>query len=255
MQQEKATPWILRFSIFRVPVTIHPMSWVVLAILGGAFGVEDDGDLLRVLVFVVAAMLVLLVHEFGHALVGRLTGGLVEKVEIAGMGGTTHFGVLPSTRVGFILMVLAGPLASLLAGGLFGVVFGLQIGNPWAGLCMAFEMPWVSTLSPGLQHQLMVGLYTHPMPEFLLRFYTTGMLVCFWWSLFNLLPIFPLDGGKLLGSVLNNYKLPCVLGVLLCAGLGIWAVLEARWFNVLILGYLGFINWQYLSVFLRRRSR
>ena len=63
-----------------------------------------------------------------------------------------------------------------------------------------------------------------------------------------------LDGGKLLGSVINNYAIPCVLGLLLCLGLGIWSLLEARWLNVMILGYLGFINWQYLAVFLRRRK-
>ena len=253
MSSPNSSAWTLRFSLFGIPVRIQPISWVVLAILGGAFGVDDGGDMRRVLTFVVAAMLVLLVHEFGHALTGRSTGAQVEGIEIAGMGGTTSFSTLSATRRGFMLTLLAGPLASLLLGALLGLMFGLQIGNAWVGLRLAFEMPWADTLSLDLQQQLMVGLYTHSVPEFLIQFYTTGMLVCFWWSLFNLLPVFPLDGGKLLGSVLNNYKIPCVLGLVVCVGLGIWALLEAQWFNVLILGYLGYINWQYLSVFRRPR--
>ncbi len=253
MNSPSPNAWTLRFSLFGIPVSIRPIAWVVLAILGGAFGVDDGGDLGRVLMFVVVAMLVLLVHEYGHALIGRATGALVEGIEVAGLGATTSFQLLPSTRWGFILTLLAGPLASLLLGAVFGLIFGLQIGNAWVGLRVAFEMPWASTLDLDLQHALMVGLYTHPMPEWLLHFYTTGMVVCFWWSVFNLLPIFPLDGGKLVGSLLNNYKIPCVLGLVLCLGLGIWNLLNAAWFNVMILGYLGYINWQYLSVFRRAR--
>lgn len=253
MNTPNSQAWTLRFSLFGIPVRIRPIAWVVLAILGGAFGVDDGGDLGRVLVFVAVAMLVLLVHEFGHALTGRATGAVVEEIEVAGMGASTNFVMLPPARWSFALVLLAGPLASLLLGALLGVLFGLQIGNAWVGLRVAFEMPWASTLSLDVQQQLMMGLYLHPMSEWLLAFYTTGMLVCFWWSLFNLLPIFPLDGGKLLGTLLNNYKLPCVLGLLICAGLGIWNVLEARWLNVMILGYLGYINWQYLRVFRRAR--
>ena len=251
MNSPQSSPWTLRFSLFGLPVSIHPVSWVVLAILGGALGVSDGGQLSRVLLFVVAGMLTLLVHEFGHALTGRATGALVERIEIAGMGGTTHFAMLPPRRLGYFLVVLAGPLATLVLGALLGLAFGLQLGNAWLGLRLAFLLPWVETLPLELQQQLMVGLYTHSVPELLLQFYVVGMSICFWWGLFNLLPIFPLDGGRLLGSVINNYAVPCVIGLVLSAGLAVWALIEAQWLNVMILGYLAFINWQYLAVFRR----
>lgn len=253
MSEQNSPRGVLNFRLFGIPVSIHPMSWLILAVLGGAFGVSDGEDLSRVAVFAVAGMLCLLVHEFGHALVGRATGAVVEGIEVAGLGGSTRFALLPPQRWAYGLVVLAGPLASLLLGGVLGAVFGLQLGNVWAGVRYAYLMPWMDTLPVGLQQELVMGLYTHEMLPFVQNAYTVGMLICFWWSVFNLLPVFPLDGGRLLGSVLNNYLVPCVLGLLICAGLGIWALLVGQWFNVMILGYLGFINWQYLSVF--RRSR
>lgn len=252
MNNQQSTTWTLRFVLFGIPVRIQPISWIVLALLGGAMGVNNAADLTHVALFVVAGMLCLLVHEFGHALVGRGTGAVVEGIEIAGMGGTTSFTMLPARRLGFMLTVLAGPLASLALGGVLGLCFGLQLGNAWAGLRYAFLMPWQSMLPLDLQQQIMIGLYQHPMPPLLMQAYTLGMLICFWWSLFNLLPLFPLDGGKLLGSILNNYLVPCVLGLLVSGGLSIWALIEGQWFNVMILGYLAFINWQYLRVFRAR---
>lgn len=253
MNSQNPSSWTLRFTLFGIPVRIQPISWLVLALLGGAMGVSGSADLARVALFVVAGMLCLLVHEFGHALTGRASGALVEGIEIAGMGGTTSFATLPPHRAGYLLTVLAGPLSSLLLGGVLGLCFGLQIGNVGAGLRYACLAPWQSMLPLDLQQEILLGLYHNPMPDFLIQGYTIGMLICFWWSLFNLLPIFPLDGGKLLGSLLNNYLIPCAIGLLVSAGLAVWALILGNWFNVMILGYLGFINWQYLKVFRARR--
>ena len=153
-----------------------------------------------------------------------------------------------------MLVVLAGPLASLLLGGLLGLCFGGLLGCPWAGVRYAYLMPWMEVLPYELQHELLLGLNAHEVSPVVLQAFTTGMLICFWWSIFNLLPIFPLDGGKLLGSVLNNYLIPCVLGLVAGSALAIWALIAGQWFNVMILGYLVFINWQYFRVLSRRNG-
>lgn len=254
MNEQNSPRGVLRFCLFGIPVSIHPYAWLLLAVLGGAFGVSDGEDLSRVAIFVVMGMLCLLVHEFGHALVGRAAGAVVEEVEVAGLGGATRFAMLPAGRGAYALVVLAGPVASLLLGGVLGLAFGAQLGNPWAGVRYAYLMPWMDTLPLGLQQELMLGLYTHAMLPFLLQVYSVGMLICFWWSLFNLLPVFPLDGGTLLGTLLNNYLVPCVIGLLLSGGLAIWALVDGQWFNMMILGYLAFINYQYLRVFRQKRG-
>ncbi len=255
MNSQNSQPWTLRFRVFGISVQILPVSWVVLALLGGAMRVNDAGSLSNVLLFVLAGMLCLLVHEFGHALVGRWAGAEVAGVEIAGMGGTTSYVTLPPHRSGYFLMTLAGPLASLLLGAVLGVCFGMQLGNVWAGVRYAFLMPWQDTLPLELQQQLVLGIYQYELSPMLLQAYSTGILICFWWSLFNLLPLFPLDGGRLLGSVLNNYLVPCVLGLVGSAVLAFWTLLAGQWFNVMILGYLAFINWQYFRVLRSRKTQ
>ena len=59
MNEQNSPRGVLNFRLFGIPVSIHPMSWVILAVLGGAFGVSDGDDLSRVAVFVVAGMLCL----------------------------------------------------------------------------------------------------------------------------------------------------------------------------------------------------
>ena len=204
MASSGSTRWTVQFRLFGILVTIHPISWLVLALLGGAMGVNDSAGLLRVGIFVVAGMLCLLVHELGHALSGRAVGAGVQGIEISGLGGSTSFSNMPRGRARYALMVFAGPLASLLLGVVLGLAFGLQLGNAWAGVRYAVLMPWMDTLPLALQQELLVGLYTHPMPELQQQAYTTGMLICFWWSVFNLLPIFPLDGGQIMQGLMKS---------------------------------------------------
>ena len=147
MYEQHAVRGEIRFTLWGVPVAIHPMSWVVLAIIGGGFGVSDKDSLVQVLCFVVAGMLTLLAHEFGHALVGRKLGGGNAAITIAGMGGITRHELAPSSRLNYFITVLAGPLASLLLGITGGAILGLQLGQLEIGIQLSLTMP-VGTISP-----------------------------------------------------------------------------------------------------------
>ncbi len=237
----------LTFFLWGIPVTIHPISWVMLLILGGGLGVDSGQQLASVLLFVVAAMLCLLVHEMGHALTGRKLTGCQPAISIAGLGGSTFTPRLPRTRSGYFLLVFAGPLASLLLGVVAGAFFGLQIGSVTDGIFFALTYPL--PIEPGIG--LLLTVQQADINHLLLLFYLHLFGVCVWWTIFNLLPIFPLDGGKLLGTLLNNDRTACVVGMvfggLLCALCLFWALLgSGSWFNVLIVGYLTYINYSCL---------
>lgn len=216
------------------------MSWIVLAIIGGGFGISDKDSLVQVLCFVVAGMLTLLAHEFGHALVGRKLGGGNAAITIAGMGGITRHEFAPSSRLNYFITVLAGPLASLLLGITGGAILGLQLGQLETGIQLSLTLP-VGTISPEAA-QVLLNSSISPT---LFKLYAVLFLICFWWSVFNLLPILPLDGGRLLATLLNNNRIVCIIGLILCGILALWSLISGSWFNFLIIGYLGWLNWQF----------
>ena len=240
MESNQETKGIIQFRLWGIPVAIHPMSWIVLAIIGGGFGISDKDSLVQVLCFVVAGMLTLLAHEFGHALVGRKLGGGNAAITIAGMGGITRHEFAPSSRLNYFITVLAGPLASLLLGITGGAILGLQLGQLEIGIQLSLTMP-VGTISPEAA-QVLLNSSISPT---LFKLYAVLFLICFWWSVFNLLPILPLDGGRLLATLLNNNRIVCIIGLILCGILALWSLISGSWFNFLIIGYLGWLNWQF----------
>jgi Zn-dependent protease len=150
-----------------------------------------------------ALFLIVLTHEFGHALACRSVGGKADRILLWPMGGVAY--VNPPQRAGAMLWsIAAGPLVNVaLAPLLFGaVVLSRSLG--WAQ-----SMPDLDTF---LNSLLYIDL---------------GLLV------FNLLPIYPLDGGQILRSVLwfmlgraRSLMVATVLGFVGAAGLIVVAVMS-----------------------------
>jgi Zn-dependent protease len=116
--------------------------------------------------------LIVLLHEFGHAFACRSVGGVAKKIVLWPLGGIAY--VIPPQRPGPSLWVAAaGPLVNLvLAPALFGLVL------------VATSLGWKET-RPDLDHYV-----------FAVFVINLGLLV------FNVLPIFPLDGGQMLRAFL-----------------------------------------------------
>lgn len=244
---QEAPRGTLSFELFGIPVSIHPVSWVMLALIGGGLGIDNKDSLVQTLLFVAAGMVTLLVHEFGHALVGRRVGAGPAAIAIAGLGGVTQHAALPPTRQGYFAMVAAGPLASLALGLAAGVLFGLAIGHPAAGLFSALllPLPGVIPVPDAFLAALSEGLTAHPLPPVALQGYMVLTGICFWWTVFNLFPIFPLDGGKLLGTLLRSDFKACRAGLVFSALLFLLALLSGSIFNMMITAWIAYINFQY----------
>ena len=60
------TPYDLRFRLLGIPVRIHPMFWLIMALLGW-----ENRNLGAVLLWVACALVSILVHEFGHGLMSK----------------------------------------------------------------------------------------------------------------------------------------------------------------------------------------
>ena len=244
----------IHFTLAGIPTTIYPSSWLVLLLLGcsGSQGYDVAKELMPVLSFIAAGMLCLLVHEYGHALSCRALGGRASEIIIASIGGATRIGQAPRTRVGRLLMSLAGPCASILLGVLGGLIFGWQVGDLQAGVMFAIVEPFAG-IAPALRQYvgdsyipIVQALQSGSMSMSLFMLYGSLFFVSMWWSAINLLPILPLDGAQALCQITRNRRFVCLVGFGLAALLCLLCLVRLNIFNAIICAYLTHINLQQL---------
>jgi Zn-dependent protease len=112
----------------------------------------------------------LVLHELAHSIMARAGGLSVSRVTLFVFGGVSQIDDEPSSPGREFLMALAGPATSLVLAGLF-----------WGASVLAAEAGASALLLVPLEYLAVIN----------------GSL-----ALFNLLPGFPLDGGRVLRSVL-----------------------------------------------------
>ena len=158
-----------------------------------------------------ALFLIVMLHEFGHALACRQVGGTANQIVLWPLGGVAY--VNPPQRPGATLWSIApGPLVNV---ALLPVLFALGTLSRWLGWAEA--MPDVYALLRAVW------------------FINLGLLI------FNMLPIYPLDGGQILRSLLwfvlgrgRSLMVAASIGLGGVAGfivLALW--LHSVWFAVL----------------------
>lgn len=160
-----------------------------------------------------ALFIIVLLHEFGHALACRQTGGQADTIVLWPLGGVAY--VAPPRRPGATLWsIAAGPLVNLI---LLPIALGLAL--------MADTIGWKDSL-PNLRHFLWTLVYIN-----------TGLLI------FNLLPVYPLDGGQILRSLLwfmigpaRSLIVATVIGLVGAATFGAIAIyVGSVWFGIIAL--------------------
>ena len=185
----------------------------------------------------------LLAHELSHAFVARAQGVPVNRVTLFLFGGVAHLeGEPPSARAEF-LIAIGGPLTSL-ALGLLMTGAGLLGAGPQLALMdgATFEetLALFSGMSPGVTLLLWLG----PLNLML--------------ALFNMVPGFPLDGGRVLraglwaatGDLLKATRWASNVGQLVAFGVMGLGLLNALRGNLVGGLWMVFIGW-----FIRRAAR
>jgi Zn-dependent protease len=198
------------FQLFGLKVRLHP-SWLVLAALvlwslgAGYFPYVAPGREPWVYwgmagVGVLGLAVSVVAHEMAHALVGRRFGISMAGITLFVFGGVAELDAEPAEPRGEALMALAGPLFSVAAAGLF---YGLE--DMVTGVA-AVVLDYL-----GFLNLLLAG--------------------------FNMLPAFPMDGGRVLRAALWAWRGDvvwatrwaaagaAVLGLGLMA-VGLWQIME-----------------------------
>jgi Zn-dependent protease len=158
----------------------------------------------------VGLFLIVMLHEFGHALACRQVGGTANQIVLWPLGGVAY--VNPPPRPGATLWsIAAGPLVNVL---LVPVLSILVIISRWAG-----------------------GASTQDVHFFLRQLWLINLILL----VFNILPIFPLDGGQILRSLLW-YVMGRARSLMVATAIGFMGVagffLLALWSHSIWLGVL-----------------
>jgi stage IV sporulation protein FB len=208
---------VIHFRLFGIPVTVLPWHWAILILFGfmSVPGSNSRDGLLLIGLFVLAGFISILIHEFGHALSGRAFGARPEVV-LHGMGGVAMFPGGKFSRMQHILVTAAGPGVQLI---LAAIAFAVVI--------------------------------FAPLPDTLIRdFFWFLFFVSFFWALLNLIPVYPLDGGQIMFSILgpNRRTLALKLSIVaaVCGGLALYMVLKTIFFPI-FLAFMAYENYKELN--------
>ena len=201
----------LRFRIGRVPVSIHVSSPIVLALLGP--GLRDIGLLL---VWIAVALVSIVLHELGHALVVRRAGG-VPRIDLQWLGGLTSYS--PTERLTSRRWSVAVSLA-----------------GPATGIAVGLLLEWV-------------GGIVQPTDRYVAAALGYGWFVSYVWALFNLLPVLPLDGGQALrdllpGTPAQRTKRVATIGTVVGGVVVVLAVWQNQVYVALLIGLMAWQNLQ-----------
>jgi stage IV sporulation protein FB len=243
------TPYDLRFRLLGIPVRIHPMFWLIMALLGWR-----DHDLASVVLWVACALVSILVHEFGHGLMSKAYD-CSPSIVLWGLGGLCYSQGERQTPLQRLAVILAGPGAGFI---LFGVVLLIttllfQI-SPAEHLQSIQSLLGISHFPGSVVGKFAEGVHSENAGRFLALAYHNLIFINLMWGLLNLLPLWPLDGGQatqILLTFVDRSRGPRwghVVSLLVAGGLAILVMASTKdMFLMIFFGYFAFVNYQVLQ--------
>jgi Zn-dependent protease len=255
------TAYDLNWRMFGIDVRVHPMFWLIGAVMGFA-RLEHGFGLF--FVWMACFFVSILVHEMGHIVMGKFCGSNGHIVLYA-FGGLAIPHRVIYIRWQRIAVSFAGPLAGFMLFVLVAMAY--------------FALGGVSLPVIGTRLWTMLGIQPHAEEALALdplvqeAFYDL-LWINLVWGLVNLLPIWPLDGGQISREIFEgmipdgrglkaSLAVSCVLAVLVAV-----QCLTAAWGHALVpflpgfgtyaailFGLLAFESFQLLQQLNRPRRR
>ncbi len=200
------------FKIAGIPVHVQPVFFVISALFGLRY---IDFGLDVVLIWVATSFVSILVHELGHGLSLKVFGS-PSAIVLHGFGGVTISPRRAQSKARGIIVSLAGSLTALLL----------------------LWLPARTVLDRAIS-----DLSILDWPEALVWAVDFLAFQNLWWSIANLLPIRPLDGGNVTAEL---FGLPSARRISIVAAIAgaLWAFTHDQSYAGFFALFLAFNNWQ-----------
>ncbi|MGQ9814875.1 MAG: site-2 protease family protein [Candidatus Roseilinea sp.] len=212
-----------------IPIRVHVTFFLILVLGAAQWGSitgTAEGALFGIVLMVLLFTCVTL-HELGHSIAARAFGIPVRDITLLPLGGVAQITKNPEKPVHELIIAAAGPLVNVVIAGILFVVMGASL---------------ATTMLDG-QGLLPAGL-NQPSLETLL-FWLLAANVSL--VLFNLIPAFPLDGGRILRALLamglgypRATRIASAIGQVIAIGLGLFGFFTGNFILVLIAVFIFF---------------
>ena len=194
------------FRLFGIRLSVHYSFFLLpLLVVWNPIAERDWSTALYALLFLLAAYVCVVLHELGHCFVALRWGIRVPRILLMPIGGMAEFDHMPREPKKEIGIALAGPTVNL-------IIVAILI------LCIGWPDDWDSS-----------ALY-----EGMTGFWVEIAIANFGMAVFNLIPVFPMDGGRVLRSLLS-IRMTYLKATF-------WAALIAK---ILALCLIGLALWQH----------
>ena len=253
LSEPSKTGYDLEFSFLGFPVRVHPAFFIMPVLLGQGLIARDVNTGVGLLIVTAIFFVSILIHELGHALAFRYYG-IPSRIVLYWMGGLAipDVGGWGSRRVSLssnqqIVVSMAGPIFGfLLAVALVGVVY----------------------LMGG--HVILNNLNIVPFPEPVLRgtsfngaivnmILFGGIALNIILNLFNLVPIYPLDGGQVAREVMvkmdagSGVRNSIILSIAASGMIAVFSFMNGLRFMGFFFAFMAWSNYQTLQQYGRPR--
>jgi tetratricopeptide (TPR) repeat protein len=166
-----------------VEIRLHISMLLIILVAYYLFRPSDMAGIFESILWLAGILVCVFLHEVGHTLMARGLGISVKSIVMWPLGGVTNLSRPPEKPLHDLLISAAGPLVNAV------IAFGLWKLLSYSLLLYQFE-PYLP--EPGLAWASSIYFFVSLMAIM------NGVL-----AVFNLLPLYPLDGGTILNSALE----------------------------------------------------
>lgn len=175
-------------QLFGIPVKLHwSFSLLIVYVIYSGFSIGFSWDRIALMgLSLLGLFFCVVMHEYGHALTARKYGVQTKDIILSPIGGIARLERLPEKPIQEFYVAVAGPLVNIAIAILIIPLFILIFGK---------DIQWNNGFVKSL-----LNLIDFSGPSNILPFLLLGNIAL---AGFNLLPAFPMDGGRIFRSLLS----------------------------------------------------